>query len=247
MKNLFKTAIFVALFLMTMPSKAQLSICYDKDGFTNVRKSASINSKVIGKITEGQVFAIASYTQEEENKSPDWVAVNFPLAVKKYGGDLLKFSGKEQLGYIHKSRLVRLEQLPSLDLMKSDANTVTHDDGYFAVTIETGAFRPKDHQVIQQKTGTYLIDGKRAFAYYGAETHEIKRITLKSKTGKYIVPAQTFKNLFGVSAVYTTVYRGEKEEYYIVFDAGDGADAYNIVYCWKDNRLFSMTVTSTIP
>lgn len=50
-----------------------------------------------------------------------------------------------------------------------------------------------------------------------------------------------------VNALITKVYRGKKGEYYIVFNAGDGADGYNIIYCLKNNKIFSMTITSTLP
>ena len=247
MKISLNTVLFSVIAFQPLIIKAQLSICYDHDGYTNVRKLPSINGKVIGKIIEGQAFAIASYTQEEENKSTDWIAINFPTGNSKNVENILKFSGEEQLGYVHKSRLIRLEDLSILKRTEIEDKKIIHHNDVLEVTIETQTFLPKDHKIVQKEEGNYLIDDKNAFRYYGGETTEIKSITLKSKNKNHIFPPATFKNLFGVSALNTKVYEGKKNEYYIEFDAGDGSDSYNIVYCWKNGKIFSMTVTSSIP
>ena len=247
MKIILKTVLFFVIAFQASISRAQLSICYDRDGYTNIRQLPGINSKIIGTIVEGEVFAIASYTQDEENKSADWIAINFPTGNSKSVENMIKFSGEEQLGYIHKSRLMKLEDLSVLKRKEINSSKLIHQDEVLEVTIETQTFLPKDHKIVQQKEGNYLIDGQNAFRYYGGETTEIKSITLKSIDKNQIFSPTTFKNLFGVSALNTKVYKGKKNEYYIEFDAGDGADSYNIIYCWKNDKIFSMTVTSTIP
>ncbi|ENA1795709.1 hypothetical protein ABF176_002556 [Flavobacterium psychrophilum] len=246
MKSFYKN-IFFLLILLPKISIAQLSICYDNDGYTNIRKSASINSKVIGKIIEGQVFAISTYTQEEENKSTDWVAISFPLTNNLNEKDFLKFDGEENEGYIHKSRLVELEDLPKLKMIEIDSNKVFHSDQDIEILIETQKFKESNHKIIKTKEGVFLVDGIKAYPYYGGETTEIKNIILKANDNTFSFPIKYFKNLFMVNASNTKAYKGTKGEYYLVIDAGDGADYYNIIYCLKNNNIFSMTVTSTIP
>ncbi|MNT68531.1 hypothetical protein D3C72_2067720 [compost metagenome] len=92
-----------------------------------------------------------------------------------------------------------------------------------------------------------MIDGEKAFTYYDGDTTEIKNITVKSKNITYNFPKITFKNLMRIDAKNSVVYSGNKGELYIVFNAGDGGDSYNIIFCVKDNRLISRSVTSTIP
>lgn len=246
MKSYCKTILFLLVFFPKV-SIAQLSVCYDSDGYTNARKLPSIKSKVVGKIIEGQVFVLATYTQEE-NKSADWIAVNFPLIKNSSMKNFLKFDGKESVGYIHKSRLVNLEDLPKLKTTEISSNSVFHSNEYLKILIETQVFKKSSHKVIQTKTGFFLVDGKKAYPYYGEETiTEIKNITLKTKNKTYSFPKESFKNLFRVNVSDTNVYKGNKGEYYLVFDAGDGTDGYNIAYCLKNNTLFSMTITSTLP
>lgn len=239
----------VILFLLTLfpnSSIAQLSVCYDSDGYTNVRKSPSIHSKIIGKIIEGQVFSVAAYL--EEGKSTEWIAINFSLASNLIKGRFLKFNGQENLGYIHKSRLVNLKNLTKLKTTEINDTEVVHSNENLQILIKTREFRKLTHKITKTQKGFFLVDGKKAYPYYG-EDHlaEIKDIILKVKNKTYSFPEESFKNFFRISASNTEVYKGNKEEYYLVFNAGDGADGYNLVYCLKNNTLFSMTVTSTLP
>lgn len=245
MKELFKTLLIIVL-LFPKNSNAQLCIVYDKDGYTNVRKKPSGDSEIIGKIIEGQVFTIASYIQEE-NKSKDWIAVNFSLSKDLKEKNFLKFDSDESLGYIHKSRLIELETLPVFEITEVGDNKVIHSFKDVQITVETQYFKKSDHKVIQSKEGYYLVDGEKAYPYYGGNSTEIKSIILKSKNKIVVVPKNTFKNLFEISALSSKVYIGNNGELYIEFDAGDGADSYNIIYCLKNANLFSMTITSTLP
>lgn len=240
-----KLLLFISLFYLQV-CQAQLCIINDKDGYTNVREKASQNSKIVGKIIENQVFAINSYIQDEEIKSKDWIAVNFPIHTDKKS-TFLKFEGDEKTGYVHKSRLVELETLPKFEKNEMHPNKVIHQNKDVKVIIETQAFKKSDHKIIQSDKGIYLIDGEKAFPYYGGETTEIKSIVFKSKDKIFVFPKNSFKNLLMVNAQNTSVYRGNNDESFLVFDAGDGADSYNIIFCIKDYKLFSRTVTSTIP
>ena len=245
MKTLFKTLLFIII-LFPKTSNAQLSICYDSDGYTNIRKKPDRNTKVIGKIVEGQVFAI-TYVEEEDNKPTDWIAINFPISNNRREKKFLMFDGEEKVGFVHKSRLQELETLPAFKTKEVNPDKVVHSYKDVLISIETQTFKKSDHSVVQTKEGYYLIDGREAYPYYGGNSTEIKNIILESKNKRYDFPKSTFKNFFMVNALYTKVYRGKKGEYYIVFNAGDGADGYNIIYCLKNDKIFSMTITSTLP
>ena len=238
--------LFLLITLLPKISVAQLAICYDDDQFTNIRQSPSFNSKIIGKIIEGQVFAISAYKQEE-NPTSDWFAISFPKTSNSSEKEYLKFDGEENTGYVHKSRLVKLENLKKLKITEINKNKVLHKEKDFQVSIETQIFKKSEHKIIRKKDGNYLIDGEKSYPYYGGNTTEIKSITLKNKNSTYTFPKKSFKNYFMIDAAYSTVYKGTKEECYLAIDAGDGADGYSIVYCIKNNTIFSMTITSTLP
>lgn len=240
-----KILLFISL-LFTEVYQAQLCIINDKDGFTNVREKPHQNSKIIGKILENQAFAIDSYVQDEENKSKDWIAVKFPINIDKKS-NFLKFEGDEKTGYIHKSRLVELESLAKFEITKVNSNKTIHHQKEIEVVIETQAFETSEHQIKKSDKGFYNIDGEKIFNYYGGDTTEIKNITVKAKNRTYNFPKTSVKNLMGIDAENSVVHSGNKGELYIVFNAGDGGDSYNIIFCVKDNKLISRTITSTIP
>lgn len=240
-----KILLFISL-LFAEVYQAQLCIINDKDGFTNVREKPYQNSKIIGKIVEHQAFAIDSYVQDEENKSKEWIAVKFPINIDKKS-DFLKFEGDEKTGYIHKSRLVELESLSKFGTTEVNSNKTIHHQKEIEVVIETQAFKKSEHQIKQSEKGFYNIDGEKVFNYYGGDTTEIKNITVKSKNQTYNFPKTSVKNLMGIEVTNSVVYSGNKGEFYIVFNAGDGGDSYNIIFCVKDNKLISRTITSTIP
>ncbi|MFD2908077.1 hypothetical protein ACFSX9_04940 [Flavobacterium ardleyense] len=239
--------IITLLFVIPTIGNAQLCIIYDKDGATNVREEASIRSKVIGKLFEGQVFAISSYIEAEVNQSKEWIAVNFPLEKNAKEKKFLKFDGEEKVGFVHKSRLVELDELPVFERIKEQKNKAIHAFNEVQITIETQTFNDANHKIVRDKYGSYLIDGEVAYTYSEGTNIEIKSISMQSKNETFVIPNTAFKNLFMVDASRTEVYIGKKNEYYIVFSAADGSQSYNIIYCLKDNQLFSMTVTSVIP
>jgi len=240
-----KILLFISL-LFAEVYQAQLCIINDKDGYTNLREKPYQNSKIIGKIVEHQASAIDSYVQDEENISKDWIAVKFPININKRSG-FTKFEGEEKTGYIHKSRLVELESLPKFESKELNPHKVSHQNKDVEIIIETQTFNKSKHQITQSDKGFYIIDGEKVFNYYGGDTTEIKNITVKSKNQTYNFPKTSVKNLMGIDAENSVVHSGNKGELYITINAGDGGDSYNIVFCVKDNKLISRTITSTIP
>lgn len=239
-----KILLFISFFLIEI-CHAQLCIINDKDGYSNLRGKPNQNSKIAGKLVDGQAFAIDNYIQDD-NQLKDWIAVKFPVKINKNAG-YLKFEGEEKTAYIHKSRLITLEDLPHFEKNEINENKVIHHYKNIEITIETQAFKKSEHKIIQSKKGIYIIDGEKVFPYYGGVTQQIKNITIKSKNNDYSTPKSAFKNFMMVDANNSTVYLGQKGEMYVVLNAGDGADSYDIVFCIKDNKLFSVSTTSTIP
>ncbi len=82
----------------------QIAVIQDKDGYTNVRQAPNSSSTIIHTIYENEVFW---YNNEEPDQVPDWIRVNIPKNRYSVGcsdSDIL-------VGWIHKSRLLPLEEL----------------------------------------------------------------------------------------------------------------------------------------
>ena len=94
--------IIVSIIFFCNLNYGQVAVIKDVDGFTNVRKLPKIDSEVIYKLKDSEVFIY----QENETES-DWITVY--ISKNKYQmecGEVDTFTG-----YIHKSRLYPIEDL----------------------------------------------------------------------------------------------------------------------------------------
>jgi hypothetical protein len=77
----------------------RLAIIQDKDGFVNVRASGDINSEIVGKISEGELF---SYIEAKT----EWFTVSKPTYRKPVEG------------FVHRSRIQPLDELSKQEVRK---------------------------------------------------------------------------------------------------------------------------------
>lgn len=96
------TIIFTVLtFQITV---GQVATIQDPDGWTNVRKSPDGKSEIISKVYENEVFW---YDYEPTDQEQEWISIYIP----KNNFSLGKSDPYFIVGFIHKSRLLKLEQL----------------------------------------------------------------------------------------------------------------------------------------
>ena len=215
---------FVTLLFSTQIFAQDLAVVYDKDGYTNVRKSASATSSVIGKIKEGQVFCISPFS--DDLKRTDWYSVWFPINPLAGGDAYIKSEKIHQGGFVHKSRVTLLSDLQELDseTLNSERNVFRNDEIEIVVSVESN--KPLDN--IKSR-------------------NQLKSITLKNKSGFYQLPKSAINKLYEINLDQTKVYIGKEREVYIVTNNADSSDSYQAIWCIKNNKLFSMTVMQTIP
>jgi len=203
-------------------SYAQLITIYDNDGYTNVRKKPSIESTIIGKVIEGQVLSISP--NDDENGNLGWSNVWFQEKQLDKHLHYLKSERVTASGYIHKSRITYLSELPEVKPVHANANKIIFKDEQSAITFEV---RPA-----QQLNEGY------ADLYF---------ITIKNSSGTYNLPMEAMAGLRDIHIEQVKVYRGKKKEKFITATGADGSDSYEVAWCLKNNKLFSMTVMQTIP
>lgn len=95
-----KNIIFL-VFVLASTLFCQIAIIQDKDGYTNVRFAPNVNSKIIHKVYENEVFFYDSDVFQNTDQEVDWVKVyipknDFSLGLTKDG---------YITGFIHISRL----------------------------------------------------------------------------------------------------------------------------------------------
>jgi hypothetical protein len=95
--------ILLVLVLLCIESFAQqkLAIIKDKDGYTNIRVDKDSQSNIIGKIKSDEFFYC-------DKSSEDWYPV---LALQWYENNG-EHNGEQIKGYVHKSRIQIIEELP---------------------------------------------------------------------------------------------------------------------------------------
>jgi hypothetical protein len=106
----------------TVPA-SEFGIVQDTDGYANVRKSASSNGEVVGKVSDGDLVWI------EETDKGDWQTISFSNK-----------AGEQVSGHIHKSRLRALRQFTPLPVTRSDDKHIAFKQGENSVDIQVEKF-----------------------------------------------------------------------------------------------------------
>lgn len=203
-------------------SHAQLITIYDNDGYTNVRKTASLKSTVIGIVKEGQVFSVSPF--DDENGNQEWSNVWFQKKTIDKNLHYLKSESVTSSGYVHKSRIAYLRELPEVKPVQVSPNKLVFKNNLSEITFDVKPFQ-------QSKDGNM----------------EVNNIIIKSSSGIYTIPKGALAGLRDIHIEQVKLFQGKKREIYITATGADGSDTYQVAWCIKNNKLYAMTVMQTIP
>ena len=213
----------ISFFLLTTNSFAQgpfgdYAVVKDKDGYVNIRAKENVKSKIVGTLPNNTL--IYNFLNNEDIPNPsNWVY--------------------EKNGYIHKSRLKKVEDFPSIGKGKEQGNSITIAGKGISVTLTKQPFDKTKHKITKKKYKYYeelIIDGKSA---QGTDTSFIPEDHYKSIivtiNGKNVsIPKSAYDDLYEV-AMYTdnnaVYYDKEEDTIYIIAHNGTGANAYEV--CWQ--------------
>lgn len=244
LKCVLKTGLFfiVGILLNNSLNAQDLAIIYDKDGFTNVHQSASVNSPIIGKIKEGQVFCISPFNDDLKNK--EWFAVWFPIKPQSDIKDFIKSDDTNQDGFVHRSRITFLAELEKVLAKQLSDDKFIFKAQEFELSIETKVDQSKQETLGNSARETDPEQWGRCGVM---PINEIKSVSVKTKAGVYYFPKNAFSKLYEINLDQTEVYIGKQKEIYLAVSGADGSDSYDAIWCLKNGKLFSMTVMQTIP
>ncbi|KIA99492.1 hypothetical protein OA93_04820 [Flavobacterium sp. KMS] len=245
--KIIKLLLILNLFFISSITKAQLAIVYDKDGYVNVREKPDLKSKITGKIIEGQVFCINTFDDERNN--PEWLKIWYPINPDSKIKDFTKFRDIKEDGYIHKSRVFYLENLKEISFKNESSKKISVKNDTLQIYIESKPFEKEKHQIIKDNGGGLIID-KDAF-YWGflgqIPRNELKAIKVVTNNSSYSFPKEAISGLYELNLEFTKLYIGNKNEIYINLSGADGSDSYEVVWCLKNNKIYSMTIMQIIP
>ena len=219
--------LFILFFLLTTNAFAQgpfgdYAVVKDKDGYVNIRAKESVKSKIVGTLPNNTlVYALFDTTEDETGEEIffNWIAVD--------------------KGYVHKSRLKKIYEFPSIGKgkKKETENSITIAEKGISVTISTQKFDKTKHKITKKKHKYYeelIIDGKRA---QGTDTSFIPEDHYKSIivtiNGKNVsIPKSAYDDLYEIFYLTRFIfYDEEAEALYIYAFNGDASLAYQV--CWQ--------------
>ena len=219
--------LLILFFLLTTNAFAQgpfgdYAVVKDKDGYVNIRAKESVKSKIVGTLPNNTlVYTLFDTTEDETGEEIffNWIAVD--------------------KGYVHKSRLKKVRDLPSIGKGKEQGNSITIAGKGISVTLTRQPFDKTKHKITKKKHKYYeelIIDGKST---QGTDTSFIPENHYKSIVvninGKNVsIPKSAYDDLYQV-AMYTdnnaVYYDKEEDTIYIIAHNGSGAFSYEV--CWQ--------------
>lgn len=217
----------------------QVAIIQDKDGFTNVRSKPTVDSEIVYKLKDNEVFFYYEDSYGTIAENTDWVQVMIPN--NKYSIRLSYYG--YIYGYIHKSRLKPISQLENIiepdQILKFTISKVDIHDKWRGSTIVKG-----------EKIN--LING---FGYYGVEigleaSYDISSLDLID-SGQVIPQSPIlYLDLYNISFIEGE-YRSDSKRFktyrngeltFVHQECADGAGYYQIVWVINQGRIIQRLV-----
>lgn len=194
------------------------AIINDRDGYANLRDDASDKAKIVTKVTNGEFVSV-----DVEESKPNWIKVS----LKNYSS-----------GYINKSRLLLISNLPALNKKHVFKNGCTVYDDKISVTVKSSAFNPKLHKLIHHKGNSTMVDKIDGHVVWGRDGDiprtEIASIYVKIGDNQLSIPKNAFKDLYEPNYSTLRVYMGKNDIIYIKMDNSDGAGGYTVIWTIKN-------------
>lgn len=223
MKSRLLTILIIFSFQPTL--SAQVATIQDQDGWTNVREKPTIQSEVIYKILENDVFwYYATSTHDQSSR----VEVRIPKD---------KFFSQNQetayiTGFIHKYRLLPLENLEKFSALSFRCSWVAFDStNRFIESLPNG-------EIIK-------IDGNPTWGADGTlPKSQIKSIEVKLDGQNIPIHQVFYKDLYNHCRPSVSIFKKAKT-YFVIQSCSDGAGAYQVVWVFdkkglKQRFLFSI-------
>ena len=219
--------LLILFFLLTTNAFAQgpygdYAVVKDKDGYVNIRAKENVKSKIVGTLPNNTlVYTLFDTTDDETGEEIffNWIAVD--------------------KGYVHKSRLKKIYEFPSIGKgkKKETENSITIAEKGISVTLTRQLFDKTKHKITKKDQGGYeelIIDGKRAQGADFIPEDHYKSIIVTINGKNVSIPKNAYDDLYQV-AMYTennaVYYDKEEDTIYIIAHNGSGAFSYEV--CWQ--------------
>ena len=223
-----KIVLSIILTVLTIEiSFGQVATIQDPDGWTNVRKSPDGKSEIIQRVYENDLFW---YDYEEADQQKEWISIYIP----KNDYSLGKSEPGYIVGFIHKSRLLPLENL----------QRYTGND--FTFEYELSDFDSTDRIIDKQdRKWITAIDGRTAWGTDGNfPKTQVDDIRVKIDGQEIEINKVFYSDIYECDNEISIYKNGDT--YFVNQWNSDGAGAYEIVWVLDKNGLKQRLVGTMI-
>ena len=221
MKKVFT---LVSIFIISSVCNSQIAIIKDKDGYTNVRNGTNTKAEIVYKLKENEAFWYYDFDEKL-----DWVEVYIPK--DKYS--LCDNNQSTINGYIHRSRLLKIEDLPKAN--SSEINfkyeLIEFDRSRHIVDLENGFVRGLDGRKI------WGTDG-------GFPKIEVKSINVSVYGKKIHISKALFTDIYECNSKIH-IYK-LNDTFFVSQSNSDGAGGYDLLWVINEEGVLQRIVGSII-
>ena len=217
--------LLILFFLLTTNAFAQgpfgdYAVVKDKDGYVNIRAKESVKSKIVGTLPNNTlVYTLFDTTEDETGEEIffNWIAVD--------------------KGYVHKSRLKKIYEFPSIGKgkEKETENSITIAEKGISVTISTQKFDKTKHKITKKKHKYYeelIIDGKIPQGAAFIPENHYKSIIVTMKGKNVSIPKSAYDDLYEIFYFSSSIYYDEEAEALYIF-AHNSEASFVYQVCWQ--------------
>ena len=210
--------LLILFFLLTTNAFAQgpfgdYAVVKDKDGYVNIRAKENAKSQIVGTLPANTLVNV--YFWEDEPTPPNWIAVD--------------------KGYVHKSRLKKVQDFPSIGRAKEQGNSITITGKGISVTLIKQPFDKTKHKIIIKKHKYYeelIIDGKIPQGAAFIPENHYKSIIVTMKGKNVSIPKSAYDDLYEIFYFSSSIYYDEEAEALYIFAHNSEAGLFYQV-CWQ--------------
>jgi hypothetical protein len=256
--------------MVAINANGQFAIINNKNGYVDVRKEKSPESKIVGRLFNDDVFlydvfSVSTWPNDE------WVTIFqdvFMDKIEPYKRDyyIKEFGRLENDHFICDGDIRKIEFTPLKDLEEiklqrtyliDKESSLKNDSIYFAndsikLLFVYGRFNPTEHKIEKhsdQRGQEYIdeIDGHPPIRgiFGNMPTTDIKKINLTIKSDSIEIPKLDYWDLFNPNIWKLSLRVDKKGVIYIyLFDNSDGAGWYAAVWMIKGHKYLKRYVDS---
>ena len=222
--------IFLLNFAVSYCQGFDFAVVDSKDGFVNVRSSASKNDKnIVEKVQNGFVVAVFGV-------DGNWLEIDYEI------------NGKERSGFIYKSGVANISSFKKIPKSKVLKGKVIFSDGEIEVAISISDFDKKLHRYKYHAGNSkqlVQIDDKEIFGTDGDFPKiEYRSISINVGSKETAIPKEQLQNLYEPNFEHTRVnYDVKNKTLYIQSLNSDGAGGYAVIWI-IENGVFKKRIIS---